>query len=111
MDFAELFAAAMGERGVTVDPFSTPDASIIEDSIGRIWFWLSELDPAVSSGIDEASGEFAICHTLAGSELNVAPDFLPILQAYDQTAGQTLTGLLTVTDESLQQALQGGGQV
>jgi hypothetical protein len=109
MEFDEAFVIAMAERGITVDPATLPVATLIEDSIGRIRFWLSELDYAISAGIEEASAEYAICYTLAEPDLNVAPDFMPLLQAFDQTSGQTLNSCLQLTEEAFQQALAGGG--
>ena len=92
MAFAENSCPSPSDHGIEVDPASLPEQEMIRQSLENVQTWLDELNEAVREGFDEGSEEFAVCHLLAEPELDVAPEIPSLLEAFDQIAGQRLSG-------------------
>jgi len=106
MAFAEDFVALLSEHGIEVDPAFLPEQETIRPSLENVQTWFDELNDAVREGFDEGSEEFAVCHLLAEPELDVAPEIPSLLEAFDQIAGQRLSGLVSIAQDCLVQAAE-----
>jgi hypothetical protein len=109
MTALDAFATLMNAKEIPVDANVLPDTDTISAALDRIdtWFWA--LDPAVREGYDEATGEEALCRMLADPEFDVASDISDLLDAFDRSAGQTLSMMVAAARACLAQALKEQG--
>jgi hypothetical protein len=109
MAVVDRFAELLGEHGIPADPAALPPPDVISAALDRIdeWFW--SLDAGVREGYDEATGEEALCRMLAEPEIDVASDVPGLLEAFDGSAGQTLSTMVATSRASLQRAIDEAG--
>ncbi|MEI8407490.1 MULTISPECIES: hypothetical protein [unclassified Kribbella] len=102
MGFAEEFASRLGAAGIEIDAGSVPSADALESGLSAVsdWFWADDLDPLIREGFDEGSAEYAICYHLADGEIGVGAGIEPLLEAFDQTSGQSFSVMLAASQSA-----------
>jgi hypothetical protein len=84
MPFAEDFAQALQNSGISVDGSELPSEDDIQTGLDGLQSWLESLEPATKLAVDEVTADFPVKAGLADPEVGIAPGIEAVLRAADQ---------------------------
>jgi hypothetical protein len=110
MPFAEDFAQALQNSGISLDASELPSEEDIQTGLDGLQSWLESLEPATKLAVDEVTADFPVKAGVADPEVSIAPSLQAVLRAADQApVTLAISELLEGCKNAVEQASDGQG--
>lgn len=105
MAFADDFAQALVNTGVSISASDIPSQDTIQAGLDNLQTWYSGLDSTTSSALDDVTASFPVKVGLCDPTVNVAPGLDKIMQAFDaMSASVSVSTVLMTCKDALKSA-------
>ncbi|HEX8918551.1 MAG TPA: hypothetical protein VF898_08610 [Chloroflexota bacterium] len=111
MAFADDFSQCLAGSGINIPASAIPEHDTLQSGLNSISSWIASLDSTTQVAVDEVTADFPTKAGLADPNVNIAPELLAFLQAFDSVpASLPISTLVQRCNDCLQAKGDGGSQ-